>query len=182
MRHYIYAQHSPLSDSTRSLLAFTALLSAPAASTRYENMTPPPRRKRGRHATTEDFEYTTSDLEEDRQPVTYVVEKLSKDRRRIIREEGQVRVSSDTEGQSSKDDDESRVNDLPEYSWDLGNMDVEGLTQGGRVRGMKDSKKRRYISAVCYSIPHAFLCCWLITHLVFVVLGPPSAKLDPSAR
>lgn len=103
------------------------------------------KRKRMHTTTTEDIDISLSDLEEDGMPVVYAVERLSKDRRRIIREEGRIVVSSDTEGSTREETDS---NDVPDYSWDLGLMDVEGLTGDASSKGLKDSKKRRYVSAV----------------------------------
>ena len=104
---------------------------------------------------TEDIDLTVSDLEDDRLPVKYVVEKVSKDQRRVLKTNiGHVSVSeSEAHGSASR-----RSNTVPAntnaiddqlFEWDLGNIDVEALRSSTSHRNKKEpSSRRRYISSV----------------------------------
>lgn len=98
----------------------------------------------------EDIDFTLSDLERKRQPASYVVEKLSADRCRVLRHETKVPVaSSESEACSSRDRDSTATHGTPDFSWDLADMDVDGLVRDSQPsKAAKDSKKRRYISSV----------------------------------
>lgn len=113
-----------------------------------------PRQPKKRKTTyTEDIDFTVSDLEDDRVPVKYVVEKMSKDQRRVLKADvGHVSVSeTEAHGSGSHSANAAPADTIDEqfFEWDLGNIDVEALRSSTSRRDTKESSsRRRYISSV----------------------------------
>ena len=92
----------------------------------------------------DDVEITLSDVEEDRNPVSVTVDKLSKDRRRILREEYVVQARTEPEVSTSVPEVDPTTYFIPDFA----SLDVEEF--GSNKKTLKDSsrRKKRYISSV----------------------------------
>jgi hypothetical protein len=94
----------------------------------------------------DDLELTLSDLDEDRSPAHFVVDKLSADRRRITRDEHTIQVDNGKDKQP-----EQTVPDHEYFIPEFIDLDAEEFQPEKKSFGDQPSRKRRYISSVCYS-------------------------------
>lgn len=92
----------------------------------------------------DELDITLSDVEEDRNPVAMTVDKLSKDRRRVRREEYLVQARTEPEVSTSVPEVDTSTYFIPDFA----NIDIAEF--GSDKQTLKDSspRKKRYISSV----------------------------------
>lgn len=107
----------------------------------------PPKRKKSTVGA-DTLLFTLSDLEEDRKPSKIVVNKLSKDRQRVLRQDANLKIYTTDSDTNTQPDAEPLVDGFV----DLANIDVDAVTAGIRKANKSttddDSRKQRYISSV----------------------------------
>ena len=91
----------------------------------------------------DDLELTLSDLDEDRSPAHFIVDKLSADRRHITRDEHTIQVDN---GKDKRP--EQSVSDHEYFIPEFIDLDAEEFQPEKKSFGDQPSRKRRYISSV----------------------------------
>lgn len=106
------------------------------------------KRKKSSTAAADTLVFTLSDLEEDRTPTKIVLDKVSKDRRRVLRQFADVNVCSTDSETNPQTDVDGRIDGFV----DLANIDIDAVRTSIRNanEGTTDdnSRKKRYISSV----------------------------------
>lgn len=89
------------------------------------------------------IDFSLSDLEQDRTPISleYTVERLSDDKRRVLRKDGTV--------QGTEESQKAELHSAETYFVDLGAIDFEAVqTETHKHQIGAESRKRRYVSSV----------------------------------
>lgn len=95
------------------------------------------------------LEVTLSDLEEDHNPVQVTVNKLSKDRQRIARQEYIVQAKVEPDPKSNIPEVDPAYYFIPDFA----GLDVEAFQPEHKQLKDRSSRKKRYVSSVRHASP-----------------------------
>lgn len=104
-------------------------------------------RAQARERGDDEFEFSLSDLENDRTPVNidYTVDQLSTDGRRVLVDTGSVQIVADP---LTSDPPATGASAADFFFHDLGEIDIDAVRTEGRKGPRDECRRRRYISSV----------------------------------